>query len=266
MRSVARGYLGALAAGLVLLCAGSVFANTIAVTEFLNNAEGEDSGREWIELFNYGLDPVDLTGWTLTDQGTDSVALPSVVVPSGGYIVLANGASDMTAAQAKAVFEREWFGGVANSNVFGVTGMALGNSGDEFLVNNADPTTVWKLAYTDDENDHSTWLTPDDFSRTVWGDTAGPYIDRTGDDLGIVDLLGYERNLDTTDPLAWESDYEAIKDAGFLTSIGLDATFYDNVDNGSWGSPLTGHYTPVPEPATVALLGFGGLLLAKRRR
>ena len=250
---------------LALLVGTSAASAGIAVTEFLNNAEGEDSGREWIELFNYGLDSVDLTGWTLEDQGTDSVALPSVVIPSDGYIILANGATDMTAAQAKAVFEQEWLGGVANANVFGVAGMALGNSGDEFLVNNASPATVWNVAYTNDENDHSTWLTPDDFSRTDWGDTLGPFIDRTGDDLGIVNLLGYERNLDTADPLAWESDYLAIKDAGFLSGIGLPTDFYDGVDNGSWGSPLTGHYTPVPEPATLTLLVLGGVAVLRRR-
>ena len=28
----------------------------LAITEFLNNPDGADKGREWVELFNYGPD------------------------------------------------------------------------------------------------------------------------------------------------------------------------------------------------------------------
>ena len=153
---------------LSLVMSGAVSANTIAVTEFLNNAEGEDSGREWIELFNYGSAPVDLTGWTLTDEDSDSVALPSVTVPSGGYVIVVNGSSDMTGVQAKAVFETEWLGGVADARVFGVSGIALGNSTDEIIISNGSATAVWSLAYENDENDDATTLTLGDFSVTAW--------------------------------------------------------------------------------------------------
>lgn len=248
------------------IASSAMAANTIAITEFLNNAEGEDSGREWVELFNYGADPVDLAGWTLTDEDSDSVSLPSIVMPSGGYIVLVNGASDLTAAQSKAVFEQEWFGGIANPNVFGVTGMALGNSDDELIVKDAGDVIVWNVAYNDAEGDHSTWLTMDDFSRTDWGQKGGPVINRQGDDLGITGLIGYERNIETLDPLAWESDYLAIKDSGFLTGQGIDTLFFDNVDNGSFGSPLTGQYTVVPEPACIALMALGAMSALRRRR
>ncbi|WP_428388455.1 PEP-CTERM sorting domain-containing protein [Mucisphaera sp.] len=55
--------------------AGSAAATTIAITEFYNNPSGGiirpdasfagDAGVEFIELFNYGSTPVDITGWRL---------------------------------------------------------------------------------------------------------------------------------------------------------------------------------------------------------
>jgi len=258
----------------VLLSTATASAG-LAITEFLNNAEGEDSGREWIELYNYGTGPITLSGWTLADEDSDSIGIPTLTIAAGGYAILANGGSDMDAAQAKAVFEAEWLGGIADARVFGVTTMALGNSDDELILSDG-VGTVWNLAYVNDENDNATYLTGDGdaWTRTDWGTKAGVQIDRQGDDLGIPGLLGFERNnspvggpLDPgDDPFAYESDYLAVKDADFLTSIGLATDFYDNVDNGSWGSPLAGAYIPVPEPTALSLLLIGGLVALRQRR
>lgn len=248
---------------LIVLLSISMASAGLAITEFVNNSEGEDSGREWVELFNYGPGAIDLAGWTFDDEDSDSVALPNYTIPMGGYMVLVNGSSDLTETQAKLVFEEEWLGGVADARVFGVTGIALGNGSDELLLKD-NGATVWNIAYDNDENDDSTWLTLDDFSRTDWGQKGGPFIVRVGDDLDIPGLTGYERNTDTLDPLAWESDYLAVKDADFLTGIGLPIDTYDNVDNGSWGSPLAGHYTTIPEPATLSLLCLCCLALRRR--
>jgi|GEM_PF-1533277 len=263
----------AIAVVLALLIGTSSAAAEIAVTEFLNNAEGEDSGREWIELYNYGTSAVSLSGWMLDDEDGDSIAIPTMTIASGGYAILANGGDDLDAVQAKAVFEAEWLDGIADARVFGVTAMALGNSDDELFLSDG-AGTAWNLAYGNDENDNSTYLTGDGdaWARTDWGTKDGVQIVREGDDLGIPGLLGYERNNSPAggplepgdDPFAYESDYLAIKDAGFLTSIGLAADFYDNVDNGSWGSPLAGAYVPVPEPATLTLLVLLGWAAVRR--
>ena len=259
---------------LALLFGASAASADIAITEFLNNAEGEDSGREWVELYNYGTSAVTLSGWTLAEEDSDSIAVPTMTIASGDYALLANGGSDLNAAQAKAVFEAEWLGGIADARVFGVTSMALGNSDDELILSDG-VGTVWNLAYGNDENDNATYLTGDGdgWSQTDWGTKAGVQVVRQGDDLGVLGLLGFERNnspvggpLDPgDDPYAYESDYLAIKDAGFLTSIGLATDFYDNVDNGSWGSPLAGAYVAVPEPATLTILVLGGLVVCRRR-
>jgi hypothetical protein len=252
----------------MLVAASVAGANMVAITEFVNNPEGQDSGREWVELFNYGPNAIDLTGWTLVDEDTDSYAFPAgTTIGAGDYIVLVSPGStpDLTPAQAKAVFEQEWLGGVADARVLGMTAFATANSGDELVLKNGAAETVWNIAYDNDENDHATWLTVNDFSRTDWGTKEGVQIDRAGDDLGIVGLLGYERNDGGTndDPFAYASDFEAIKDGTFLTGIGLAADYYSSSDIGIIGSPLQGIY--VPEPVSLALLALGGVVLLRRK-
>jgi hypothetical protein len=258
--------LGAFA--LSALLAGSALANTVAITEFLNNGEGEDSGREWLEIFNYGQSSVNLNNWTLTDEGSDSFKFPNVTIPSGGYLVLVTGgsSSDLTESQAKAVFEQEYLGGVADSRVLGMSPFALGNSGDELILSDAGSNVVWSLAYGNDETQAvATFLTGDDFGTTMFGSEAAPGVVRNGDDNGLVGFLGYEENTNVVDPFAFSSTITGIKDATFLTNLGLATDFYDNVDDPSVGSPLAGGYSVVPEPATLGLLVLGGLTLIRRR-
>ena len=105
-----RERLGAAALGLVILASASAASAGVGITEFINNPEGEDSGREWIEMFNYGPDPITMNGWTIEDADTDVFAIPDgTTIPVGGYLLFVSGASDLTETQAKAVFEQSGF-------------------------------------------------------------------------------------------------------------------------------------------------------------
>ena len=55
-------------------------AGTIAITEFLSNP-GVTEPTEWIELYNYSMSAVDLSGWSIADEGVDDVTLPDIVLP-----------------------------------------------------------------------------------------------------------------------------------------------------------------------------------------
>ena len=216
-----------------------ILAPTIAITEFMNNAEGEDDGREFVELYNYGSNPIDVTGWTVTDEDSDSYTFPTFTIQPSGFMVLVN-SGGLTETQAKAVFEQEWFKGVALDFVFGMESFALSNSSDEIIVSDGDGNVVWSLAYGNDESgEFGTFHTAEDLSAVtnVYGSKASPGVVRQGNDNGTTNLLGYEENDTTTDPNAVLSDYAGIKDETFLTSLGIDTTFYDNVDNGSNASP-----------------------------
>ena len=103
--------------------------STIAITEFINDPSGlSDADGEWLELFNYGSAPVDLNGWTLSDEDNDSftIATSELIVPAGGYVVL---------AANKTAFETEWLGGTSDDRVVQWGGsMAIANSGDELVL------------------------------------------------------------------------------------------------------------------------------------
>ena len=66
---------------------------SVVINEFMNNPEGnDDTTAEWIELFNASLAPVDITGWSLWDEGADSHVIQGgiLAIPPGGYLLLAN--------------------------------------------------------------------------------------------------------------------------------------------------------------------------------
>ena len=54
----------------------------------LTDEDGDYS--DWIELYNAGPDPVDLTGWFLTDDAADSLkwSIPGVEIASDGYLLI----------------------------------------------------------------------------------------------------------------------------------------------------------------------------------
>ena len=64
------------------------FPTTVVVNEFEANPAGDDSGREWVELYNPLAEPVVLDGWAVetTHGGTCSMQLEGAIAP-GGYVV-----------------------------------------------------------------------------------------------------------------------------------------------------------------------------------
>ncbi len=231
-------------AWMLLLVAGHVSQGgdaPVAITEFLNNPDGADKGREWVELFNYGADTVDLGGWTLGDEGTDLVDLPDIALPSGGFVVLVSGGlGGVDAATAKAIFETEWLAGRSDPAVVGLAGMALANGADELVLRDAAGTAVWTLAYADDETPpHATFLTAThDYSIRRFGSAQAPGVVRHGDDNDLPGFAGYEENDLAVDPFAVESDISRL-----APLFGDD---FASVVRPSVGSPLAGGNRVIP--------------------
>ncbi|GGL77656.1 ExeM/NucH family extracellular endonuclease [Wenxinia marina] len=98
----------------------------IVITEILQNpsAVSDDNG-EWFEIHNAGSASVNLSGWTISDNGSDShVIAGDLVVAPGAYAVL--GRNGDTATN----------GGVAVDYVYG--SIALANSDDEIVLTDAE--------------------------------------------------------------------------------------------------------------------------------
>ena len=209
----------------------SVDARSLAITEFLNNP-GVTESTEWVELYNYSLNSIDLGGWTMADEIGDLSSLPNIILPSGGFLILTG---------SKPEFEAEWFGGTANAFVWEFSaGFALTNAADQIIITNALAEVVWNIAWVNDElPSRATFLTATDFVINDFGTAAAPGISRSGDDLGISGFLGYQQNNFTSDPFA-------------VSSI-----------TGDFGSPLAGGYPVIPSPGGIWLLS---LVMLKRRR
>ena len=54
---------------------------SILITEILANPEGSDAGNEWIEIANLGDVPVQISGWTLSDEKTSFTFEDTIVEP-----------------------------------------------------------------------------------------------------------------------------------------------------------------------------------------
>lgn len=73
-------------------------ASSLVITEIMQNpAAVLDSNGEWFEIHNPTGVPVDLDGWTIADDGSDShVIVGPLVIAPGGYLVLGINADSAT--------------------------------------------------------------------------------------------------------------------------------------------------------------------------
>lgn len=108
----------------------------VVVTELLMNPKAvSDTAGEWLEIYNAGTAPVDLSGWTLADDGSDSHKITtSVTVAPGAYAVLARDKSTTSNGGVTAVYQYAKY--------------YLGNSGDEVVLKDKNGLLVDRVAYT----------------------------------------------------------------------------------------------------------------------
>ena len=116
----------------VLICPSSVGpppppsgVGSIIVTEIMKDPTSvTDSNGEWLEVYNTTAQAIDIEGWTLRDDGTDSHLLANggagIVIPAGQYRVLGINGSSATNGGITVLY--------TYSNFF------LGNSADEVVL------------------------------------------------------------------------------------------------------------------------------------
>lgn len=100
----------------------------IVITEIMQNPSGvSDDFGEWFELYNTTASNIDLNGWTIKDDGSNTFTITtSLIVPSGGYISLGRGGvTDPT--------DPEFNGGITHDFVYD-PGFLLSNNSDEIIV------------------------------------------------------------------------------------------------------------------------------------
>lgn len=88
----------------------------VVINEIAWAGTGDSSGDEWIELYNPSSAPVDLTGWTLEDDGVVAHVFESGVIPARGYFLIED-SEESTSADSDALI-----------------GLSLANSGDSLAL------------------------------------------------------------------------------------------------------------------------------------
>ena len=223
---------GLLSAVFALLILSSASHAGVIITEIMYNADGSDGGREWVEIYNNGASAVDISGWDVVDEDTVIGAGPipaATSLAAGEVLVL---------IEDQTVFEGDWGTGINFLVLPGMgTDLNLANSpgaGNEVLMLRDSSDLVIDTVDYDDEGD---W--PEDTGESV-------YL-----------LPGNFTAALNDDGLNWGK-----------STLGVHGAFTGDGDasspTGHVGSP--GSLVAVPEPNSIVLVGFAGLLLAGRCR
>lgn len=219
---------------------------TVAITEFLSRPLGPQDGRDFIELFNFGDQPVDLKGFQLSDDSNKLCDIPEATIQPHDFVIVVLGHDwRRPGEETKKIFEAEWFGGKSDPRVIGIEGGRYQLDGiDTIVLKNRRKTPIWILGFTsDDKPGTSAYLVAenaDAFKVRHYGTKEKPSINRAGPDGNVV---GYEGQDTKQESVAWTSDVsklEAVAGYHYRTNDG------GNIQP-SVGSPLKGNYPGVKQ-------------------
>jgi predicted extracellular nuclease len=101
-----------------------LFIPELVINEIMQNPSAvSDGSGEWFEIHNPTANPIDIDGWTVEDNDSDSFVIANggpLLVPAGGYVVLGNNADSGTNGGVTVDYE--------------YSGMFLSNSSDELVL------------------------------------------------------------------------------------------------------------------------------------
>ena len=127
--------------GVIVASAAGATGETVVINEIQYNPADSDPGggdAEFIQLFNPGTGPLDVTGYTVDDGGSGDAGTTATLsgsIPAGGYVILT----------------RDGFDAVARWGVtpLGTVGFGLGGGGDTITVRDASGNIVDEVVYDD---------------------------------------------------------------------------------------------------------------------
>ena len=177
---------------------------TLVIAEIMQNPGYPvlDDDGEWFEIFNPTNSDINMNGWTIKDDGSDSHTISSsVIVPAKGFVVLGRNSNQSVNGGYSCNYQYSNF--------------LLGNGADEIVILAPDDSEIDRVAYdggtnwpdpngssmiftgtaVDENNHYSNWSTASireqTFSGTT-GDNGSPGTNGTGQNL-IEE--GFELNL-----------------------------------------------------------------------
>lgn len=261
----------------------------LAINEVMANPSAvSDASGEWFEVYNWGDASADLLGWSIqSNNDAAHTVATSVIVPAGGYVVLARETDPGVN------------GGVAAAYSYG--GMALANAGDWLALRDASGATADSVAWAstptgasrgrvdasadDDAVDGAGWTTQ--LSTFGAGDAGTPGVENdgavppvppgpavavtvspssasvpVGSSQGFTAVATDADGRATPATFAWSSSATSVATvdaSGGATAVSTGtATIRATADNGVWGeAALTVTDAPSASELVVRVLDVG---------
>jgi len=207
---------------LMLSVSGPAFAELV-INEIMQNPSevGDDSG-EWYEIYNPDGAAVDIDGWTMKDDGSNTHVINNggpLMVPAGGYLVLGNNSDSGTNGGVTVAYQYP-------SSFF------LGNSSDELVLLDGSLTERDRVNWDNgatfpDPNGASMSLKDPGLDNNVggnWCEATTPY------GLGDLGTPGAANTCDVIDePPTVASHVPADGSTGVAVSSDINITFSEDV-------------------------------------
>ena len=198
----------------VRLCAGQVWINEFAASNSLLIEDPDfGSSSDWVELHNPGTAPVDLTGWYLTDNTSDTTkwAFPEgTSIEGGGFLML-------------------WCDGenTLSSNLH--TSFRLSSMGEELALYNADLAWVDGLVYSAQNTDISHGRSVDGAGVWSWFDVPTPGASNATSIsyVGVTHAVPSFSQIGGFFSEAFELDFSALTGEVRYTTDGREPTPFD---------------------------------------
>ena len=216
----------------------------VIINEIMQNpAIVGDSEGEWFELYNLTTADIDIEGWTIKDDGTDSHVIANggpLVIPPGGFLVLGNN-EDIASN-----------GGVTVDYTYG-GGWYLGNGEDEVVLVDGTLLEIDRVVYDDgatfpDPNGASMALKDISLDNNVganWCQASTPYgLGDNGtpgveNDCGALPQVVSIHDIQLPDEPGDASPYagQSVATQGVVTAIFLDSAFIQD-GSGAWNGVM----------------------------
>jgi hypothetical protein len=186
-----------------------VNAGSIVITEIMQNPSAvSDGSGEWFEVHNTGGQAVNLNGWIIRDDGSDSHTVANdVIIQPGAYVVLGRNANINTN------------GGI--SVAYQYSGITLSNGADEVVLEAPDGSIADTVAYTG----------------------SAPWVDPTGASMELTDPA-----TDNSAPANWVEATSTLPSGDFGSpgsATGTSSGGGGSTGGGSTGGgTATSIYTP----------------------
>lgn len=169
--------------------AGSVVINEVYYDLCLPAPScGIEPDNEWVEIYNKSSSPIDISGWTLTDNNATVTTPSGTTIQANSFLVITPDEETWTFWPAVPVVMRVVLGSEASGKI----GNGLSNTGDRLTLKNLSGITIDAISYENDTTVLNPSISPVSAGHSIERNpdgqdtnTAADFVNRTTPQPGI---------------------------------------------------------------------------------